>query len=104
MTFELFRRPIGAPRLWRALAALLILTVAASRGGGVAWQGTGSDPTLSGNDVLAAAMFSNAEAPLTTRTVRFISGLHLPPGVPNAPNAALYRSTITTRDGVVRVP
>jgi uncharacterized protein GlcG (DUF336 family) len=38
----------------------------------------------------AAAMFSNAEAPLSTRTVRFISGIHFPPGVPNTSNAALY--------------
>jgi len=38
----------------------------------------------------AAAMFSNGEAPLSSRTVRFISGIHLPPGVPNTPNAALY--------------
>jgi len=38
----------------------------------------------------AAAMFSNRHAPLSTRTVRFISGIHFPPGVPNAPNAALY--------------
>lgn len=36
------------------------------------------------------AFFSNDQAPLSTRTVRFISGIHFPPGVPNVPNAALY--------------
>jgi uncharacterized protein GlcG (DUF336 family) len=36
------------------------------------------------------AYFSNDEAPLSSRTVRFISGIHFPPGVPNVPNAALY--------------
>jgi uncharacterized protein GlcG (DUF336 family) len=38
----------------------------------------------------AAAMFSHDQAPLSSRTVRFISGVHFPPGVPNTPNAALY--------------
>jgi len=36
------------------------------------------------------AFFSNDQAPLSSRTVRFISGIHFPPGVTNAPNAALY--------------
>lgn len=36
------------------------------------------------------AFFSNDEAPLSSRTVRFISGIHFPPGVGNAGNAALY--------------
>jgi len=36
------------------------------------------------------AMFSNDQAPLSSRTVRFISGIHFPPGVQNTPNAALY--------------
>ena len=36
------------------------------------------------------AMFSHDQAPLSSRTVRFISGIHFPPGVPNTPNAALY--------------
>ena len=36
------------------------------------------------------AMFSNDQAPLSSRTVRFISGIHFPPGVRNTPNAALY--------------
>lgn len=37
-----------------------------------------------------AAYFSNDQAPLSSRTVRFISGIHFPPGVVNAPNADLY--------------
>ena len=36
------------------------------------------------------AFFSNDQAPLSSRTVRFISGIHFPAGVPNAPPAALY--------------
>jgi uncharacterized protein GlcG (DUF336 family) len=36
------------------------------------------------------AFFSNDEAPLSSRTVRFISGIHFPPNVANVPNAALY--------------
>lgn len=36
------------------------------------------------------AMFANDQAPLSSRTVRFISGIHFPPGVRNTPNAALY--------------
>lgn len=37
-----------------------------------------------------AALFSNNQAPLSSRTVRFISGIHFPPGVENAPNGDLY--------------
>lgn len=36
------------------------------------------------------AMFANDQAPLSSRTVRFISGIHFPPGVRNTPTAALY--------------
>lgn len=36
------------------------------------------------------AMFANDQAPLSSRTVRFISGIHFPPGIRNTPNAALY--------------
>lgn len=36
------------------------------------------------------AFFSNDQAPLSSRTVRFISGVHFPPGVSYTPNAALY--------------
>jgi uncharacterized protein GlcG (DUF336 family) len=34
--------------------------------------------------------FSNDQAPLSSRTVKFISGIHFPPGVQNTGNAALY--------------
>jgi uncharacterized protein GlcG (DUF336 family) len=43
------------------------------------------------------AYFSNNQAPLTSRTVRFISGIHLPPGVMNQPNADLYGIENTNR-------
>lgn len=43
------------------------------------------------------AFFSNDTAPLTSRTVRFISGIHLPPGVMNQPNADLYGIENTNR-------
>ena len=43
------------------------------------------------------AFFSNDQAPLTSRTVRFISGIHFPPGVTNAGNAALYGIENTNR-------
>src|SRR5687767_10676652 len=44
-----------------------------------------------------AGFFSNAQAPLSTRTIRFISGIHFPPGVPNTANAALYGIETTNR-------
>jgi len=43
------------------------------------------------------AFFSNNQAPLTSRTVRFISGIHLPPGVTNQPPADLYGIENTNR-------
>src|ERR1035438_1197374 len=44
-----------------------------------------------------AAFFSNDQAPLSTRTVRFISGIHFPPGVPGTANADLYGIENTNR-------
>jgi uncharacterized protein GlcG (DUF336 family) len=44
-----------------------------------------------------AAYFSNNQAPLSSRTVRFISGIHFPPGVTNAPTADLYGIENTNR-------
>jgi uncharacterized protein GlcG (DUF336 family) len=44
-----------------------------------------------------AALFSNNQAPLSSRTVRFISGIHFPPGVADAPNADLYGIENTNR-------
>lgn len=44
-----------------------------------------------------AAFFSNNQAPLSSRTVRFISGIHFPPGVTDTANAALYGIENTNR-------
>src|SRR5215467_3050592 len=44
-----------------------------------------------------AAFFSNSQAPLSSRTVRFISGVHFPPGISNTPNGALYGIENTNR-------
>jgi uncharacterized protein GlcG (DUF336 family) len=44
-----------------------------------------------------AAFFSHNMGPLSSRTVRFISGVHFPPGVRRAPNAALYGIENTNR-------
>ncbi len=43
------------------------------------------------------AFFSNDQAPLSSRTVRFISGIHFPPGVMNQPPADLYGIESTNR-------
>jgi uncharacterized protein GlcG (DUF336 family) len=44
-----------------------------------------------------ASFFSNNQAPLSSRTVRFISGIHFPPGVSFTANAALYGIENTNR-------
>jgi uncharacterized protein GlcG (DUF336 family) len=44
-----------------------------------------------------AAFFSHNQAPLSSRTVRFISGIHFPPGIANTPSAALYGIENTNR-------
>jgi uncharacterized protein GlcG (DUF336 family) len=44
-----------------------------------------------------AAFFSNDQAPLSSRTVRYISGIHFPPGVANTASAALYGIENTNR-------
>ena len=44
-----------------------------------------------------ASFFSNNQAPLSSRTVRFISGVHFPPGIRFTPNAALYGIENTNR-------
>jgi uncharacterized protein GlcG (DUF336 family) len=44
-----------------------------------------------------AGFFSNDQAPLSSRTVRYISGIHFPPGVMNQPNADLYGIENTNR-------
>lgn len=58
--------------------------------------------TLDANDVAVGlartgAFFSNDQAPLSSRTVRFISGIHFPPGVTNQPPADLYGIENTNR-------
>src|SRR5271168_106779 len=57
---------------------------------------------LDANDVAVAlartgAFFSNDQAPLSSRTVRYISGIHFPPGVTNTSNGALYGIENTNR-------
>jgi uncharacterized protein GlcG (DUF336 family) len=58
--------------------------------------------TQGANDLAIAlartgAFFSNDQAPLSSRTVRFISGIHFPPGVSNQPPADLYGIENTNR-------
>jgi uncharacterized protein GlcG (DUF336 family) len=58
--------------------------------------------TVNVNDLAAGlartgAYFSNDQAPLSSRTVRFISGIHFPPGLANAANAPLYGIENTNR-------
>src|SRR5579863_6588502 len=43
------------------------------------------------------SFFSNDQAPLSTRTVRFISGIHFPPGIDFTSNAPLYGIENTNR-------
>ena len=43
------------------------------------------------------SFFSNDTAPLSSRTVRFISGIHFPPGIPFTSNAPLYGIENTNR-------
>lgn len=49
------------------------------------------------------AFFSNDQAPLSSRTVRFVSGVHFPPGIQRTPNAALYGIENTNRGCDLRV-
>lgn len=58
--------------------------------------------SLEANDLAVAlartgAFFSNDQAPLSSRTVRFISGIHFPPGVTNQPPGDLYGIENTNR-------
>ena len=70
---------------------------------GAAATATGNfGATVDSNDLAVAlartaAYFSNDQAPLSSRTVRFISGIHFPPGVSNTSNAALYGIENTNR-------
>lgn len=47
-------------------------------------------PDIAVSVARAGALFANDQAPLSSRTVRFISGIHFPPGVQNTGTAALY--------------
>lgn len=58
---------------------------------------TDTENQLSLSLARTGAFFSNDQAPLTSRTVRFLSGIHFPPGVKNQPNAALYGIENTNR-------
>jgi len=58
--------------------------------------------TVNASDLAVAlartgAFFSNDQAPLSSRTVRFISGIHFPAGVMNQPPADLYGIENTNR-------
>jgi uncharacterized protein GlcG (DUF336 family) len=58
--------------------------------------------TINANDLAVGlartgAFFSNNQAPLSSRTVRFISGIHFPAGVENQPPADLYGIENTNR-------
>lgn len=65
--------------------------------------GTGNfGTTPDANDVAVAlartaAFFSNDQAPLSSRTVRYISGIHFPPGVAGTASAPLYGIENTNR-------
>ncbi|HTX14585.1 MAG TPA: heme-binding protein [Candidatus Baltobacteraceae bacterium] len=74
------------------------------------WEGASMPATSTGNFGQAvptgelavnlartASFFSNDQAPLSSRTVRYISGIHFPPGIANTPNAALYGIENTNR-------
>ncbi|HET7341155.1 MAG TPA: heme-binding protein [Methylomirabilota bacterium] len=59
-------------------------------------------PAVTADDIAVGlartgAFFSNNQAPLSSRTVRFISGIHFPPGFTNTPPAALYGIENTNR-------
>src|SRR5271157_1165629 len=52
---------------------------------------------LAVNLARTAAFFSNDQAPLSSRTVRYLSGIHFPPGITNTSNAPLYGIENTNR-------
>ena len=95
----------------KSLDAPMVIAVADRAGKILAvFQNAGAPATATGNFGVAvdskelavalartAAFFSNNQAPLSSRTVRFISGIHFPPGVTNAPNGDLYGIENTNR-------
>jgi len=58
---------------------------------------TSADDELSLSLARTGAFFASNQAPLSSRTVRFISGIHFPPGVRNQPSGALYGIENTNR-------
>jgi uncharacterized protein GlcG (DUF336 family) len=60
-------------------------------------QAAATTPDVAVSLARTGAFFSNDQAPLSSRTVRFISGIHFPPGVSNTANAALYGIENTNR-------
>src|SRR6266478_651964 len=95
----------------KSLDAPMVIAVADRAGKILAvFQNAGAPVTSTGNFGVAvdskelavalartATFFSNDQAPLSSRTVRFISGIHFPPGVRNAPNGDLYGIENTNR-------
>jgi uncharacterized protein GlcG (DUF336 family) len=65
---------------------------------------TGADDDRAVGLARTAAWFSNDQAPLSSRTVRFVSGIHFPPGIARAPNAALYGIENTNRGCSLNAP
>jgi len=86
----------------RALDSNTMTIAVADRAGRVLalYRKPGANPA---NDDLAvgtartAAFFSHNMAPLSSRTVRFLSGIHFPPNITNTPSAALYGIENTNR-------
>ncbi|HEY6348540.1 MAG TPA: heme-binding protein [Candidatus Angelobacter sp.] len=89
-----------------------VVVAVTDRGGNIlaVFQKPGAPATATGNFGVSAATtelavalartasyFSNDQAPLSSRTVRFISGIHFPPGITDTPNAALYGIENTNR-------
>jgi uncharacterized protein GlcG (DUF336 family) len=78
-----------------------ILAVFRERGAPVTATGNFS-ATVDANELSVslartASFFSNDQAPLSSRTVRYISGIHFPPGIAFTGNAALYGIENTNR-------
>jgi uncharacterized protein GlcG (DUF336 family) len=110
LTAEDVNRIIGTAA--RALAARTMVIAVTDRGGNVlgvfrkpeapnSVVGNFGRP-VDANDFAVSlartgAYFSNDQAPLSSRTVRYISGIHFPPGIRNKPNAALYGIENTNR-------
>jgi uncharacterized protein GlcG (DUF336 family) len=65
---------------------------------------TGADDDRALGLARTAAWFSHDQAPLSSRTVRFVSGIHFPPGIARAPNGALYGIEATNRGCALAAP